>query len=93
MTELRTARVLLRRWRPEDETPLAAIDRDPDVARYLNRPTAEAATAAFHASLVEHWERHGFGPFASLRAPSGVGATVSGCTPSRRSSRSPSRSR
>lgn len=62
--ELRTERLLLRRWRAEDEAPMAAINRDPEVARYLNRPIAEAALAGFHTFVVEHWEEHGFGPWA-----------------------------
>jgi len=62
--ELRTARLLLRRWRPGDAAPMRAINRHPEVARYLNRPIGEAALAGFHAYVVEHWERHGFGPWA-----------------------------
>ena len=62
--ELRTERLLLRRWRHEDDAPMTAINRDPEVTRYLNRPATEVALAAFHPMLVEHWERHGFGPFA-----------------------------
>jgi RimJ/RimL family protein N-acetyltransferase len=62
--ELRTERLLLRRWRDADDAPMTAINCDPEVTRYLNRPVTEAALAAFHPMLVEHWERHGFGPFA-----------------------------
>lgn len=62
--ELRTERLLLRRWQPSDEAPMRAINRDPEVLRYLNRPAGEAALAAFHSHLVEHWERHGFGLWA-----------------------------
>jgi RimJ/RimL family protein N-acetyltransferase len=62
--ELRTERLLLRRWRAEDDAPMTAINRDPEVARYLNRQITEAALAAFYPYLVEHWERHGFGPWA-----------------------------
>jgi RimJ/RimL family protein N-acetyltransferase len=63
-SSLTTARLLLRRWRPEDEAALAAINRDPEVTRYLNRPVDEAATTAFYGACLEHWERHGFGFFA-----------------------------
>jgi RimJ/RimL family protein N-acetyltransferase len=62
--ELRTERLLLRRWEPGDEAPMVAINRDPEVTRYLNSPVSEAALAAFHPYLVEHWHRHGFGPWA-----------------------------
>lgn len=61
--ELRTPRLLLRRWRPEDEAPMAAINRDPEVGRYLNLPITEVSLAAFHAFMTAHWEQHGFGPF------------------------------
>jgi len=61
---LRTPRLLLRRWRPQDEAPMTAINRDPEVARFLNRPMGEAALAAFQPMLVAHWEEHGFGPWA-----------------------------
>jgi len=62
--QLRTARLRLRCWTAADEAPMRAINRNPEVARYLNRPTSEAALAAFHPYLVDHWERHGFGPWA-----------------------------
>ncbi len=77
MTELRTDRLLLRLWRPEDEAPLIAINRDPEVQRYLNRPVSEAALHAFHGQLVEHWERHGFGLYAvESREPEHAGALL-----------------
>ena len=62
--ELRTERLLLRRWRDEDDAPMTAINRDPEVTRYLNRPVTEVALAAFLPMFAEHWQRHGFGPFA-----------------------------
>ncbi len=62
--ELRTGRLLLRRWRPEDEGAMAAINRDPEVAEFLNRPVDESAVNGFHALMVGHWEEHGFGPYA-----------------------------
>jgi RimJ/RimL family protein N-acetyltransferase len=62
--ELLTPRLRLRPWRPDDEAAMAAINRDPEVARFLNRPVDEAAIAAFHGVVVTHWERHGFGFFA-----------------------------
>ncbi|HKG02522.1 MAG TPA: GNAT family N-acetyltransferase [Conexibacter sp.] len=62
--ELHTGRLLLRRWRDEDDAPMTAINRDPEVTRYLNRPVTEVALAAFLPMFVEHWKQHGFGPFA-----------------------------
>jgi RimJ/RimL family protein N-acetyltransferase len=62
--ELATQRLLLRRWRAEDEPAMAQINRDPEVGRYLNRPVDEAAVTAFFGLMVGHWENHGFGPWA-----------------------------
>jgi RimJ/RimL family protein N-acetyltransferase len=62
--ELRTPRLLLRRWRAEDQPAMAQINRDPEVRRYLNRPVDEAAVAAFFGQIVGHWDEHGYGPWA-----------------------------
>ncbi len=47
--ELITARLRLRPWREDDVGALAAINRDPEVTRYLNRPVDDAAVEAFSA--------------------------------------------
>jgi RimJ/RimL family protein N-acetyltransferase len=62
--ELQTPRLLLRQWQPGDEVAMAAINSDPEVTRYLNRPVGAAATRAFHAGSVAHWQTHGFGFWA-----------------------------
>lgn len=62
--ELRTERLLLRPWRDGDEPRMAAINRDPEVTRYLNRPTDEAAVEMFYGLLCDHWSQHGFGLWA-----------------------------
>jgi RimJ/RimL family protein N-acetyltransferase len=43
---------------------MAEINADPEVTRYLNAPTGAAATRAFYAAAVAHWEEHGFGFWA-----------------------------
>jgi len=63
-SELRTERLVLRRWRAEDGPPMAAINRDPEVARYLNRPPDEASAKVFVPWMTAHWADRGFGPFA-----------------------------
>ncbi|MFI5955198.1 GNAT family N-acetyltransferase [Cryptosporangium sp. NPDC051539] len=60
MDELRTERLLLRRWRPDDEPVIALINRHPDVGRHLNRPPDDT----FFGLMVDHWETHGFGAWA-----------------------------
>ena len=62
--ELRTERLLLRRWRDSDRVPFRQINADPRVMEFFLEPlTAEASDALFDRAL-EHFERHGFGPFA-----------------------------
>jgi RimJ/RimL family protein N-acetyltransferase len=61
---LRTPRLILRRWRPEDEAPMVAINSDPAVTEFLNRRMDAAATAAFLDRTQAHWAEHGFGHWA-----------------------------
>ncbi|QIJ64884.1 GNAT family N-acetyltransferase [Streptomyces sp. JB150] len=55
MTELRTARLLLRSWRDDDLAPWAALNTDPEVRRYLpgvpSRERTDAGVARFQADL------------------------------------------
>jgi RimJ/RimL family protein N-acetyltransferase len=71
MHELRTSRLLLRRWVARDEAEMARINRDPEVARYLNRPVDDAAVAAFYGLMVDHWRVRGYGPWAIESLESG----------------------
>ena len=64
MDELLTPRLRLRRWRATDEPLMAAINQDPEVTRYLNRPVDAAAIASFYALVAEHWSTHDFGFWA-----------------------------
>jgi RimJ/RimL family protein N-acetyltransferase len=73
-SELLTPRLRLRPWREQDAEPMAAINRDPEVTRYLNRATDEAAVAGFIEATVAHWAKHGFGHFAvTSREPATAG--------------------
>jgi RimJ/RimL family protein N-acetyltransferase len=71
VNELRTERMLLRRWRVEDEADMARINRQPEVGRYLNRPTDEQTIAAFFSMITGHWAAHGYGPWALESTESG----------------------
>ncbi len=62
--ELVTARLLLRQWRPSDELAMMEINRDPEVARYLNSAVDAAASRAFLAQAQAHWDRHRCGIYA-----------------------------
>jgi RimJ/RimL family protein N-acetyltransferase len=73
--QLETPRLLLRQWRPADEIAMAAINSDPEVTRYLNRPVGPAAARAFLAMVQAHWDEHGFGFWAvQSREPEAGGA-------------------
>ncbi len=43
---------------------MAAINRDPEVTKDLNRPVGDDAVAAFYQLVTDHWKRHGFGFYA-----------------------------
>lgn len=43
---------------------MAAINRDSEVTRFLNRAVDEDAVIAFHGNVSRHWEQHGFGFYA-----------------------------
>lgn len=62
--ELRTARLLLRRWRSDDRAPFAAMNADPRVMEHfpglMSREASDAAADRFAA----HFEQHGFGLWA-----------------------------
>ena len=56
---------------------MGQINGDPEVTRYLNRPVAPAAAAAFQAGAVAHWDAHGFGFWAAeSREPDDAGALL-----------------
>ncbi len=61
--ELVTDRLVLREWQPADAPLMAAINTDPEVTRYLNRPVDAAAVEAFYDVVTRHWQTHGFGPW------------------------------
>ncbi len=43
---------------------MAAINRDPEVTRWLNRPAGAQVVAGFYGAVTEHWTVHGFGLYA-----------------------------
>ncbi|MEE1783713.1 GNAT family N-acetyltransferase [Streptomyces sp. SP17BM10] len=66
MVRIETPRLILRRWREEDVAPMAAINGDPEVMRWIadGRPLAEADTRRFTALVEQRWDEQGFGLFA-----------------------------
>jgi len=64
--EIRTSRLLLRRWRDEDLDPFAALCADPEVMRHVGSGgtrTHEQAAAAIGA-FESIWDEKGYGLFA-----------------------------
>jgi RimJ/RimL family protein N-acetyltransferase len=62
--ELRTDRLLLRRWRHSDREPFARLNADPVVMRYFVAPLTPAESGVLVDRIEAHWEKHGFGPWA-----------------------------
>lgn len=62
--ELRTERLRLRRFRPEDLEPFAAMNADPSVMEHLIRTLSRDESDALAARIEAHFETHGFGWFA-----------------------------
>lgn len=62
--ELRTERLLLRRWRPSDREPFAVLNADPLVTRYLFGPLTREQSDAMVDRIEAHFDAHGFGLWA-----------------------------
>jgi ribosomal-protein-alanine N-acetyltransferase len=66
-TVLRTARLVLRGWRPEDRDPYAALNADPEVMEHfvgvLDRATSDAEADRFATDI----ERDGWGHWVVTR--------------------------
>lgn len=62
--ELRTERLLLRRWREEDRRPFAAINADPAVMEHFPAPLGREESDELFERIELGFERHGFGLWA-----------------------------
>jgi RimJ/RimL family protein N-acetyltransferase len=62
--EIRTARLVLRRWRPSDRAPFAELNSDPEVIEHLPGPMTRAESDAFLDRIDAHWDEHGYGRWA-----------------------------
>jgi RimJ/RimL family protein N-acetyltransferase len=63
-TDLRTDRLVLRRWRAEDREPFAALNADPTVMRYFASTLSRVESDAVAARIEAHFGDHGFGLWA-----------------------------
>jgi RimJ/RimL family protein N-acetyltransferase len=69
VSEVKTARLLLRRWRDDDLERLVALYGDPRVARFLSldgRPWPRERSVAVLESFRRQWRERGFGPWAVI---------------------------
>jgi len=64
MTEIRTDRLLLRRWRDTDRDPFGALNADPVVTRHLLGPITRDRSDAFVERIETHWDQSGWGLWA-----------------------------
>lgn len=64
---LETERLVLRRWSDEDRAPFAALNADPEVARWLLGPLTRAESDALLDRIEAGFDAHGFGLWAVER--------------------------
>jgi ribosomal-protein-alanine N-acetyltransferase len=64
MTELRTDRLLLRHWRPEDREPFAALNDDPAVMEHFPSRLTRAQSDAMADRIASLIDEHGWGLWA-----------------------------
>ena len=65
MNELRTARLVLRRWREEDLAPFATMNADPRVMEFFPAAlTREESDRLVRERVLPQFERRGYGPWA-----------------------------
>ena len=69
---LRTARLILRNWRPEDFEPWAALNADPEVMRHFPATLTRVEADAMAARNRDHIDQHGFGLWAVERREDGA---------------------
>jgi RimJ/RimL family protein N-acetyltransferase len=62
--ELRTQRLLLRRWRDADREPFAALNADPEVMRHFPAPLTREQSDALVDRLEAQFDEHGYGAWA-----------------------------
>jgi RimJ/RimL family protein N-acetyltransferase len=77
--ELRTERLVLRRWRDTDREPYAALNADPEVMEHLPSVLSRADSDAHIASMEEAWDARGYGLWATERTDTGELIGFVGC--------------
>ena len=70
--ELTTERLLLRAWRPEDRTPFAALNADPEVMLHFPSLLSRRESDALADRIEDHFEREGWGLWAMEERSTGA---------------------
>jgi RimJ/RimL family protein N-acetyltransferase len=63
-TEIRTTRLLLRRWQPDDVVPFCQMNSAPKVMEFFPASLSEAESLSAIERMKQHFELHGFGMWA-----------------------------
>jgi ribosomal-protein-alanine N-acetyltransferase len=64
VTELRTSRLLLRRWQEQDRAPFAALNADPVVMEHFPTLLTREQSDALVDRIEAHFDEHGYGLWA-----------------------------
>jgi ribosomal-protein-alanine N-acetyltransferase len=80
-SELRTARLLLRRWRDSDRAPFAALNADPEVMRHFPKMLTADESDAFVDRVEAAFGLHGYGLWAVERDGGFIGFVGLNWTP------------
>ncbi len=62
--EIRTERLLLRRWRPSDREPFAKLNADPKVVEFLRSPLSREESDTMADRIEARFDERGFGLWA-----------------------------
>lgn len=62
--EIRTDRLILRRWQDRDREPFAALNADPVVMEHFPGPMSREASDAFIDRMEAFWNERGYGRYA-----------------------------
>ncbi len=79
--EIRTQRLLMRRWRASDRAPFAAMNADPEVMRYFPAALDRADSDQLIDRIEERFESQGFGLWALEILDSGEFIGFTGLNP------------
>jgi ribosomal-protein-alanine N-acetyltransferase len=77
--ELRTERLVLRRWRDADLDAYAALNADPEVMEFLPAVLSRAESDAHVVSMEAAWDACGYGLWAAERTDTGALIGFVGC--------------